>query len=61
MLGTVNPIKQIVEMAHSQGVPVLVDGAQATPHMPVDVQKLGCDFYVFSGHKIYGPTGFGVL
>ena len=61
VLGTVNPIKQIVEMAHSQGVPVLVDGAQAPPHMPVDVQKLGCDFYVFSGHKIYGPTGIGVL
>ena len=61
VLGTVNPIKQIVEMSHSQGVPVLVDGAQATPHMPVDVQKLGCDFYVFSGHKIYGPTGIGVL
>ena len=61
VLGTVNPIKQIVEMAHSQGVPVLVDGAQATPHMPVDVQKIGCDFYVFSGHKIYGPTGIGVL
>ena len=61
VLGTVNPIKQIVEMAHSQVVPVLVDGAQATPHMPVDVQKLGCDFYVFSGHKIYGPTGIGVL
>ena len=61
VLGSVNPIKQIVEMAHSQGVPVLVDGAQATPHMPVDVQKLGCDFYVFSGHKIYGPTGIGVL
>ena len=61
VLGTVNPINQIVEMAHSQGVPVLVDGAQATPHMPVDVQKLGCDFYVFSGHKIYGPTGIGVL
>jgi len=61
VLGTVNPIKQIVEMAHSQGVPVLVDGAQATPHMPVDVQKLGCDFYVFSCHKIYGPTGIGVL
>ena len=61
VLGTVNPIKQIVEMAHNQGVPVLVDGAQATPHMPVDVQKLGCDFYVFSGHKIYGPTGIGVL
>ena len=61
VLGTVNPIEQIVEMAHSRGVPVLVDGAQAVPHMPVDVQKLGCDFYVFSGHKICGPTGIGVL
>ncbi|MCH7606586.1 MAG: cysteine desulfurase, partial [Chloroflexi bacterium] len=61
VLGTVNPIEQIVEMAHSRGVPVLVDGAQAAPHMPVDVQKLGCDFYVFSGHKVYGPTGIGVL
>ena len=61
VLGTVNPIEQIVEIAHSRGVPVLVDGAQAVPHMKVDVQKLGCDFYVFSGHKIYGPTGIGVL
>ena len=61
VLGTINPIEQIVEMAHSRGVPVLVDGAQAVPHMPVDVQKLGCDFYVFSGHKICGPTGIGVL
>ncbi|MEE9161687.1 MAG: cysteine desulfurase [Candidatus Neomarinimicrobiota bacterium] len=61
VLGTVNPIEQIVEVAHSRGVPVLVDGAQAAPHMPVDVQKLGCDFYVFSGHKICGPTGIGVL
>jgi len=61
VLGTVNPIEQIVEIAHNRGVPVLVDGAQAVPHMAVDVQKLGCDFYVFSGHKIYGPTGIGVL
>ena len=61
VLGTVNPIEQIVEIAHNRGIPVLVDGAQAVPHMAVDVQKLGCDFYVFSGHKIYGPTGIGVL
>ncbi|MCH7621113.1 MAG: cysteine desulfurase [Chloroflexi bacterium] len=61
VLGTINPIEQIVEMAHSRGVPVLVDGAQAAPHMAVDVQKLGCDFYVFSGHKVCGPTGIGVL
>ena len=61
VLGTVNPIEQIVEVAHSRGVPVLVDGAQAVPHMAVDVRKLGCDFYVFSGHKVCGPTGIGVL
>ena len=61
VLGTVNPIDQIVEIAHNRGVPVMVDGAQAVPHMAVDVQKLDCDFYVFSGHKIYGPTGIGVL
>ena len=60
-LGTHNPIEQIVELAHSQGVPVLVDGAQAVPHMAVDVQNIGCDFYAFSGHKLYGPTGTGVL
>jgi cysteine desulfurase/selenocysteine lyase len=60
-LGTVNPIKEIIDAAHGMDVPVLVDGAQAIPHMPVDVQKLGADFYVFSGHKIYGPTGVGVL
>src|SRR6185437_15472545 len=60
-LGTVNPIAQIVEIAHSKGIPVLVDGAQSVPHLPVDVQALGCDFYAFSGHKIYGPTGIGVL
>jgi cysteine desulfurase / selenocysteine lyase len=60
-LGTVNPVREMIGMAHAQGVPVLVDGAQATPHTPVDVQSLGCDFYVFSGHKLYGPTGIGVL
>jgi cysteine desulfurase/selenocysteine lyase len=60
-LGTVNPVRQIVEMAHRNGTPVLVDGAQAVQHLPVDVQALDCDFYVFSGHKMYGPTGIGVL
>ena len=61
VLGTVNPVREIVAAAKSRGVPVLVDGAQATPHMPVDVQELDVDFYAFSGHKIYGPTGIGVL
>jgi cysteine desulfurase/selenocysteine lyase len=61
VLGTINPVEQIVAMAHDRGVPVLVDGAQAIPHMPVDVRRLGCDFYVFSGHKLYGPTGIGIL
>jgi len=60
-LGTINPIRKIVDMAHAAGSPVLVDGAQAVQHMKVDVQALGCDFYTFSGHKIYGPTGIGVL
>ena len=60
-LGTINPIRRIVETAHRQNVPVLVDGAQAVPHMKADVQALGCDFYTFSGHKVYGPTGIGVL
>ncbi len=60
-LGTVNPIAEIVKMAHSKDVKVLVDGAQAVPHLAVNVQELDCDFYVFSGHKIYGPTGIGVL
>ncbi|HEU4384115.1 MAG TPA: cysteine desulfurase [Anaeromyxobacteraceae bacterium] len=60
-LGTVNPVKRIVEMAHARGVPVLVDGAQAVPHLPVDVNALGCDFYALSGHKVFGPTGIGVL
>lgn len=60
-LGTVNPVKQITRMAHARGVPVLVDGAQAVSHMPVDVQDLGCDFYAASGHKMFGPTGIGLL
>jgi cysteine desulfurase / selenocysteine lyase len=60
-LGTVNPVAQIVQMAHRSHIPVLLDGAQATPHFNVDVQALDCDFYVFSGHKVYGPTGIGVL
>ena len=60
-LGTILPAKQIVQMAHSYGAPVLLDGAQAVPHMPVDVQDLDCDFYVFSGHKLFGPTGIGIL
>ena len=61
VLGTVNPVKDMIRTAHSHGVPVLVDGAQSIPHMPVDVQELDADFYVFSGHKVYGPTGVGVL
>ncbi len=60
-LGTINPIRRIVELAHSRNVPVLVDGAQAVPHLKVDVQALDCDFYAFSGHKVYGPTGVGIL
>jgi cysteine desulfurase / selenocysteine lyase len=60
-LGTINPVQEIVAMARERGITTLLDGAQATPHSPVDVQALGCDFYVFSGHKVYGPTGIGVL
>ena len=60
-LGTVTPLREMIEIAHRQGVPVLVDGAQAVPHFAVDVQALDCDFYAFSGHKVYGPTGIGVL
>jgi len=60
-LGTINPVKTMIEQAHALNVPVLVDGAQSTPHMPVDVADLGCDFFVFSGHKVCGPTGIGVL
>jgi len=60
-LGTVNPVRRIIRMAHDHGIPVLVDGAQAVPHLQVDVQDLDCDFYAFSGHKMYGPTGIGIL
>lgn len=60
-LGTVNPVKTIIDQAHALGIPVLVDGAQSAPHMSVDVQALDCDFFAFSGHKLYGPTGIGVL
>jgi len=60
-LGTINPVSRIVALAHERGIPVLVDGSQAAYHMPVDVQALDCDFYVFTGHKLYGPTGIGVL
>jgi cysteine desulfurase/selenocysteine lyase len=60
-LGTVNPVRQIIKLAHERNVPVLLDGAQAVPHLPIDVQELDCDFYAFSGHKLYGPTGIGVL
>jgi cysteine desulfurase/selenocysteine lyase len=60
-LGTINPVKRIIELAHSKGVPVMLDGAQAIPHMVVDVQDLDCDFYAFSGHKLCGPSGIGVL
>jgi cysteine desulfurase/selenocysteine lyase len=61
VLGTVNPVEEIVRIAHQRGIPVLVDGAQAVAHRAVDVQALGCDFYAFSGHKMFGPTGIGVL
>jgi cysteine desulfurase/selenocysteine lyase len=61
VLGTVTPIKEIVRLAHARGIPVLVDGSQAAVHLPVDVQDLDCDFYVFTGHKTYGPSGIGVL
>lgn len=60
-LGTINPVKRMIDLAHRRNIPVLIDGAQAVPHLAVDVQALDCDFYVFSGHKIYGPTGIGVL
>lgn len=60
-LGTINPVKQMIAQAHKYGVPVLVDGAQAAPHMPIDMQDLDCDFYVFSGHKMYAPTGSGIV
>jgi len=60
-LGTINPVKRVIEIAHAQGIPVLVDAAQSAYHIPIDVQELDCDFLVFSGHKLYGPTGIGVL
>lgn len=60
-LGTINPVKQVIRMAHERGIPVLIDGAQAAPHLPVDVQALDCDFYVCSGHKLFGPTGIGIM
>ena len=61
VLGTINPVKVMTQIAHEHGVPILVDGAQSTPHFKVDMQDLDCDFFVFSGHKVYGPTGIGVL
>lgn len=61
VLGTVNPVKEVVRLAHEKAIPVLIDGAQSVPHMKVDVQELDCDFFAFSGHKVYGPTGVGVL
>ncbi len=61
VLGTINPVRQMIEIAHRKGVPVLIDGAQAVPHMQIDVQDIDCDFYAFSAHKMYGPTGIGIL
>jgi cysteine desulfurase/selenocysteine lyase len=61
VLGTVNPVEEIIKIAHEHGIPVLVDGAQSAPHMKIDVQAMDCDFFAFSGHKMYGPTGIGVL
>lgn len=60
-LGTINPVKEIIQFAHAHNIPVLIDGAQGIQHQLINVQDLDCDFYVFSGHKIYGPTGIGVL
>ncbi|MBN9067663.1 MAG: cysteine desulfurase, partial [Rhizobiales bacterium] len=61
VLGTVAPVKEIVRIAHERGIPVLVDGSQGAVHLPVDVRDIGCDFYVFTGHKVYGPSGIGAL
>lgn len=61
VLGTINPVQQLVKIAHEKGVPVMIDGAQAVPHLPVNMQEIDCDFYCFSGHKLFGPTGIGVL
>ncbi len=60
-IGTINPVKKVIDLAHQRNIPVLLDGAQAVPHLPVDVQALDCDFYVFSGHKVFAPTGIGIL
>ncbi len=60
-LGTIVPVEEMTRLAHRMGARVLVDGAQSVPHMPVDVQKIGCDFFVFSGHKVFGPTGIGAV
>ncbi|WP_269526546.1 aminotransferase class V-fold PLP-dependent enzyme [Coraliomargarita parva] len=60
-LGSINPVEAVIEKAHARGIPVLVDGAQSSPHMPINVAAMGCDFFVFSGHKVFGPTGIGVL
>ena len=60
-LGSINPVKEIIDIAHAHAIPVLIDGAQAAPHLKIDVQDLDCDFYTFSGHKVYGPTGVGIL
>ena len=60
-LGTINPVKEIIDLAHEQGAVVMIDGAQASVHLDVDVQALDCDFYAFSGHKVYAPTGIGAL
>jgi cysteine desulfurase/selenocysteine lyase len=60
-LGTVNPVRRMIELAHARGIPVLIDGAQAAPHLPIDVRALDCDFYALSAHKLYGPSGVGVL
>lgn len=61
VLGTINPVEEVIRIAHEHNIPVVVDGAQSTPHFKVDMQQLDCDFFVFSGHKVYGPTGIGVL
>ena len=61
VLGTVNPVKEIIRKAHERDIPVLIDGAQSAPHIAIDVQDMDCDFFAFSGHKMYGPTGIGVL
>src|SRR5262249_23618924 len=61
VLGTINPVRELARACHARGIPLLVDGSQAAPHLPIDVQALGCDFYVLTGHKLFGPTGTGML